>query len=141
MKKAQISLEFLLVLGFAIMLIFPATLLFMNFVSTSSNEITSIQVQNIGETFAKNSRAMYYYGDGAFIEITINFPAQIDGIEIQQNQLIIESTTNIGKSASYFNLQVEAYNNTFPQEDVSEGIKHFIIRNDNNTINISRIKK
>ncbi|MBT3408270.1 hypothetical protein HN415_06335, partial [Candidatus Woesearchaeota archaeon] len=63
MKKGQVSIETIFIVGISTILLMPAMYLFYEFLSQSSEDIISNQIDNIGNTFAENERKMYYYGN------------------------------------------------------------------------------
>lgn len=85
MKKAQVAVETLMVLGIIMLLLLPATYLFFNFINTSSQQIVNAQLNQVGKTMVSNAEMLYYYGRGASIIVEFQVPHQVTSIKIEEN--------------------------------------------------------
>lgn len=88
--KAQSSLEFLLTLGLAILLVFPAIQLFMIFTNNSAKDIVQSQIDDIGDGIIDAVETVKHFGDGAKVVLELNMPNTIENIEVfDRNSLYI----------------------------------------------------
>ena len=126
-KKAQAAIEFLFVVGFAMLLLIPSLALFGRFVQESSYTVTTSQANKIGNYMLSTAKTVYHGTNGTVIVIEVNFPEGITEVEIPeetQNQIIF--TMDIGGAETeqvyYSDIPI---NGTFNSADVTEGIKKF----------------
>ncbi len=84
-RKAQVAVETLMVLGIIMLLLLPATYLFFNFINTSSQQILNAQLNQVGKTIIGNAEMLYYYGRGASILVEFHVPHQVISIKIEEN--------------------------------------------------------
>lgn len=85
-KKGQTSVEFLAVVGIAMLMIVPATALFMSHTRTSTDQIISEQMNNIGNRIMGKAEEMYIAGQDSWATITVNFPEALTETEISGNR-------------------------------------------------------
>jgi hypothetical protein len=125
MKKGQVSIETIFIVGISTILLMPAMYLFYEFLSQSSEDIISNQIDNIGNTFAENARKMYYYGNNAKINVDFSFPDKIYNMSIEQNSyLIINVNTQNGIKEFMFPLKINA-TGTFNESHFHQGYQSF----------------
>lgn len=125
MKKSQVSVETLFIVGISTILLIPASYLFYEFLSKSSEEIISNQIDHIGNRFVENSRKMYYYGNNAKIQIDFIFPDKIHNMSIEQNNLlIIEVNTQYGIKEFTYPLKINV-TGTFNESHYGKGHQSF----------------
>ena len=73
-RKAQAAIEFLFVVGFAMLLLIPSLALFGRFVQESSYTVTTSQVNKIGNYMLSTAKTVYHGTNGTVIVIEVNFP-------------------------------------------------------------------
>jgi hypothetical protein len=125
MKNGQVSLETIFVVGISTILLIPATYLFYEFLSQSSEDIISNQIDNIGNTFSENARKMYYYGNNAKIKVDFSFPDKIENMSIERNSyLIINVNTQNGLKEFIYPFKVNT-SGTFNESHFHQGHQSF----------------
>lgn len=139
MKKGQAALEFLFVIGFAMLLLLPSLGLFALFVQESSSTVTANQVANIANRFLTTTTQIAASGKGATLVIEVVFPEGVESLVIQNNELIF--STDIGGVATthafFSSIPIEG---TFTASDVSSGNKKFSFTlEENGVVLISRV--
>ncbi len=124
-KKAQAAIEFLFVVGFAMMLLIPSLALFGRFVQETSYTVTTSQVNKIGNYMVSTAKTVYHGTNGTVIVIEVNFPEGVTSLKIPketQDQLVF--TIDIGGAQTeqvyYTDIPI---NGTFSSTDVTEGVK------------------
>lgn len=123
--KAQAAVEFLFVMGFAMMLLIPSLALFGRFVQESSYTVTTSQVNKIGNYMLATAKTVYHGTNGTVVVIEVNFPEGITEVEIPEethDQIIF--TMNVGGAETqqvyYSDIPI---NGTFNSMDITEGVK------------------
>ncbi|MEK6867400.1 MAG: hypothetical protein AABX98_01120 [Nanoarchaeota archaeon] len=127
MQKGQAAIEFLFVVGFAMMLIIPSLALFGMFVQETSDTVTRGQVNKIGNYMMNTATQAYHGTNGTIIVIEVNFPKGVTNLTVPtENELVFtfeEGTTGVaGEAVFYSDIPL---NGTFTDNDVNEGIKKF----------------
>ncbi len=124
-KKAQAAIEFLFVVGFAMMLLIPSLALFGRFVQESSYTVTTSQANKIGNYMLSTAKTVYHGTNGTVVVIEVNFPEGITNVEIPEethDQIIF--TMDIGGAQTqqvyYSDIPI---NGTFNSTDITEGVK------------------
>ncbi len=127
MQKAQAAIEFLFVVGFAMMLIIPSLALFGMFVQETSDTVTRSQVNKIGNYMLDTATQVYHGTNGTIIVIEVNFPEGVKNLTVPtQNELVFtfeDGATGVAGEAVFYS--GVPLNGTFAADDVNEGIKKF----------------
>ena len=99
MKKAQSSLEFLMILGIALVFTIVLGGIFFSFSNSSHKTLNSEQVNRIGNDLMRSIDEMYFRGPGNKIQYKANFPGDIVNFTIHyfQNSSLNYSYLNISK--------------------------------------------
>jgi hypothetical protein len=103
MKKAQISVEYLIVLGITMVLLIGASYIFFQYSKSSSEKILKSEVNNIGNKIMTTAESVYSLGEGSMIRLELNFPDQISNVYIVGNsELVIRAEFSTGNTESVF---------------------------------------
>ena len=127
MQKGQAAIEFLFVVGFAMMLIIPSLALFGMFVQETSDTVTRGQVNKIGNYMVNTATQAYHGTNGTIIVIEVNFPEGVTNLTVPtETELVFtfeDGTTGAaGEAVFYSDVPL---NGTFTADDVNEGTKKF----------------
>lgn len=140
-KKSQAAIEFLFVVGFAMLLLLPSLALFGRFVSETSDTVTTSQVNKIGHYFLSTATQAYHGTNGTVIVIEVNFPDGVKNMTIpSEDELVFIVETGAGESEMVFYSDVPI-NGTFHETDYSKGIKRLKFSTIDATVQIERITK
>ncbi len=122
--KAQASIEFLFVVGFAMLLIIPSLSLFGMFVQETSDTVTQSQINKIGNYMINTATQTYHGTNGTVIVIEVNFPEGVSGLEVMNgNELVFTFADELsGQAVFYSDILL---NGTFTEDDINKGIKKF----------------
>ena len=123
-KKAQASIEFLFVIGFAMLLIIPSLALFGRFVQETTYTATTAQTHKIGNQMLTTAKQVYHGTNGSIIVMEFNFPDGLTGMTIQEDTLNFSAEV-AGKKTEmvyYSDIPIEG---TFEEEDWTKGRKKF----------------
>ncbi len=97
-KKAQSSLEFLMILGVALTIILILAGIFVSYSNGAKKNLDQQQLRNIGDEIISNSERVYFLGTGNRVTQKSNFP---DGIV---NFTIVHMNISNGTGYNQFDL-------------------------------------
>ncbi len=80
--KAQIAMEYILILALALMIILPAVYLFRNYAYESNENLVQSRLYEIGNLIVGKARKLYYYGPPSKTTINFEMPPQVDNMFI-----------------------------------------------------------
>ena len=132
-KRAQISIEYMIVVGFTTLVLASLISLAYFYSSETKNEININQIDKAARKIIDKSTTVYYAGSPAKTTLDITFPAGIKSITINPNELI-------------FIVEVHGIDNTLAytskatiQGAISEsaGLKHIVIEAKDGYVQIS----
>ncbi len=114
--KAQISTEYLIIVGIAIVAILPAGYFFYNYSSTSNDQTIRGQVETIGNEILVNSESVYGLAEGSLVSLDIKYPDTMKDIYIlDHKELIITYELSTGVTESVFFSDIDLTGNiTYP---------------------------
>ena len=103
MRKAQVSLEYLLIVGLAFAVLIPTSYFFYTY-SQSSNEATiRSQINKVGNNFLTTAESSYGLAEGSILTAEATYPRNVKDIYIlNKNELIIKYDTGSGVSEAVF---------------------------------------
>ncbi len=142
-KKAQAAVEFLFVVGFAMILILPSLALFGKFVEETAYTATTSQVNQIGNYILSTAVQTYQGTNGTVLVIELNFPDGIENMSINNNHELVFNI-NIGGAESeqvyYSEIPIRG---EFEQEDFSKGLRKykFTAVDSGSVVQIEKIEK
>jgi uncharacterized protein (UPF0333 family) len=113
MKKGQSSAEYIFVVSLALILIVPATFLFMNYSTKSTDTIASSEINRMGNQILNKVKEMYVVGENSWATLEMNLPENVHSIEIIDNEeLVINYTMSSGYSEAVFFTDINITNET-----------------------------
>ncbi|MFH1770225.1 MAG: hypothetical protein ABH828_01575 [archaeon] len=92
-KKGQVSMEFLLVTGFAFLLLIPILILFLTQTQDINEDVTAAQVNKLGEELVGSVNNVYYLGEPTKKTINAYIPKYVESITFDQNRIIFNVDT------------------------------------------------
>ena len=96
MKKAQISMEYVVIVGFVAVIVIPMLIVFYTYADRTEDEIVSNQVMKIGYSISDSAESMYYLGEPSRTKLKAYFPQNIRNITIGNNELVFYVNTKEG---------------------------------------------
>lgn len=101
--RAQISTEYLIILGIAIAAIIPAGYFFYQYSSISNDQTIRGQIETIGNEILVNAESMYGLADGSLVSLDVRFPETIqDVVILNRDELVIKYELSTGYTESVF---------------------------------------
>lgn len=111
-KRSQISVEYMILIGFVIIMLCASMYVAIKFSSSSLEEVFKERLEEIGNIIAQNAREVYYLGLYSKVVVTVAFPEGVENMSTlqigdppdQENYLIFEYRTNDGSLAKMYTL-------------------------------------
>lgn len=101
-RRAQVSLEFLMIVGLAMVLMISSSYLVYDFTQSETDQGAMQQVASIGYRLIDQAANMYVYGSGSFITLQASLPQAIQDIYIAENSTVVfELATGQGIAPVY----------------------------------------
>lgn len=102
-KKGQGSVEYLSVVGIALMLLIPATMLFTNYTRSANEEVLANQLNMIGQRIMNKAEEMYVIGTNSWSTIETTFPDSFESATFYNgSDLVFRYATGSGYSDVVF---------------------------------------
>ena len=76
-KEAQISVEYMIIIGFVTVITIPLIIIYYTFTQESSDEIASTQIIQIAKKIVDASESVYYLGEPSQTTLRINMPDNV----------------------------------------------------------------
>ena len=105
--KSQVSVEYMLVMGFAALMTVPLLLIYYTYSSDSSESVATSQALQIARRIVDASESVYYLGSPSQTTLKLNFPDRISSINLSNKELVFKIKTKNGVTDV---LQVSAVN-------------------------------
>ncbi|MFC1697662.1 hypothetical protein ACFL1H_04990 [Nanoarchaeota archaeon] len=80
--KGQVSFEYLMVVGFAFLLIIPAIAIFFSASTAATEQVNYGRLEQIGNLIMTESDRIYYAGGNSKVTLEFNMPDQVNDVEI-----------------------------------------------------------
>jgi|FLOH01.1.fsa_nt_gi uncharacterized protein (UPF0333 family) len=93
MKRGQVSLEFLMIMMFAFLLLIPVIILFMVETNDINEDVTSAQIHKLADELQDGANNVYYLGYPTKKTLNIYIPKYIDSITFQNNYILFNMST------------------------------------------------
>ncbi len=95
-KKAQVSIEYLLITAFAFMFTVPVIALFYSQSHQINEDITAAQTDRIAEEIVNSVNEVYYMGEPSKKTVTVYMPSSVQSVTLRDNKLIMNVSSSAG---------------------------------------------
>ena len=132
-SRAQISVEYLILIGFIITVVIVLSGAGLVYSANIKDQIRIKQIQTAANKIIHASEEVFYAGEPSKIPITIYLPSGINNITIEERSLIFNFETNTGTNTISFESAV-------PLTGIvqkSEGLKKIQVVAQSNDVNLS----
>ena len=92
-SKAQVSVEYMLVMGFAALMTVPLLLIYYAYSANSSDTVTTGQAMQIARKIVDASESVYYLGKPSQTTLKLNFPDKIQSISLSNKEAVFKVKT------------------------------------------------
>lgn len=126
-KKAQTSMEFLILMGFLTFVIVGIVGVGFYYSSTINDRIKSSQVANFGNKIASSSELVFYSGEPSKSTISAYLPDGVVDIQIIENSIVISHHLSSGVNKISFQSDIPMEENLSAKLSIFSGIKKIVI--------------
>ena len=97
-KKAQVSIEYMLIIGFVTIITIPLIIIYHSFIQDSNDEISSTQINQVAKKVVDAAESVYYLGEPSQTTLKVNIPSQIILANLSNNELVLKIRTTSGSA-------------------------------------------
>ena len=94
--KTQVSVEYLLIMGFATLMTIPLLLIYYIYTSDSSDSVATSQALQIARKIVDSSESVYYLGKPSQTTLKVNFPDKIHSTNLSSREVVFKIKTTNG---------------------------------------------
>ena len=105
--KSQVSVEYMLVMGFAALITIPLLIIYYTYSSDSTDSVASSQALQIARKIVDASESVYYLGKPSQTTLKVNFPDRIQSTNLSNREVVFKIKTQYGIGET---VQVSAVN-------------------------------
>ncbi len=95
-SKAQVAMEYIIIVGFVVVITIPLVLLFYDYSGSSNMQINTNQINGVGKKIMDSAESVYYLGVPSKITLKANFPQSVSSVDIANNELVFKMSTPTG---------------------------------------------
>ena len=94
--NAQVSVEYMFIMGFAALMTIPLLLIYHTYTSDSSDTVATSQALQIARKIVDASESVYYLGKPSQTTLKLNFPDSIYSINLSSREVLFKVNTKSG---------------------------------------------
>jgi len=94
--KSQVSVEYMLIMGFTALMTLPLLLIYYTYSSESGDTVATSQALQIARRIVDASESVYYLGKPSQTTLKLNFPDNIKKFRLENYELVINVSTKTG---------------------------------------------
>ena len=96
--KSQVSIEYLMIMGFVVVMTIPLLVLYYTYTTNSRDEIITSQVNQIATRIVDATESVYFLGEPSQTTIRVYIPNQIKGASLDNKEILFNVSTRTGVS-------------------------------------------
>ena len=98
-KEAQISVEYMFLIGFVTVIAIPLIVIYHSFTQQSGEEITSSQINQVAKNIVDTAESVYYLGEPSQTSLKVNIPDNVVLADLSAGyEIVFKVRTNSGRS-------------------------------------------
>lgn len=134
MKRGQISLEYIIVVGFVMFAVIILLGISFFYAASVQDQIKLNQLSTFAEKIIHSAESIYYAGEPSKVTITAFLPKGMQNFDVNSNSLVFTIATSSGQT-------IIAYESAVPISDFSltlnEGVKRITITAGDDIVNVA----
>ncbi|HEY9701459.1 MAG TPA: class III signal peptide-containing protein, partial [Allocoleopsis sp.] len=96
-NKAQVSVEYLIIIGVSLAVLIPGTYFFYEYSKSSNEGAIRSQINQIGSSIISNAESVYGLGEGSLVTTEVRYPKNIRDVYIlDDSELVIKYELSSG---------------------------------------------
>lgn len=136
-KKAQVGMEYLIIVGFITFIIMSMLVMSYYYVSSSKKRINENQIEVFGNKIIDSAESIFYEGQPSQITITIYVPDNVKEISVKENAIFINSSSTAGVSKRAFIPNVKLDSSS--EIPATEGTHNLLIKAESDRVFIENV--
>lgn len=134
MSKGQVSVEYLMIIGFVTVISVPFLLIYYDYISKSQDEINTQQINNIANKVVDVAESVYFLGEPSQTTIRVFVPSNVkDASILNEKEVQYRVSTTAGLTEI---VQVSSVNLT-GSLPITEGIHVITVKAEGSKVSIS----
>lgn len=133
--KAQISLEYMIIIGFALIITLPLLVIFFSNSSELTENVNTHQAKKIVREVVSAAEKVYYLGEPSQAVVRINMPGGVEDVIIRNKEFLLKVQFRTSITDIY---EVSSVNLTGSISSTS-GIKNILVQAHEDFVNITEI--
>lgn len=94
--KSQVSVEYMLVMGFAALMTVPLLLIYYTYSSDTNDSVAASQSLQISRKIVDSAESVYYLGKPSQTTLKLNFPDRIQSVNLTNREIVFKIKTKQG---------------------------------------------
>jgi len=131
--KAQVSMEFLMVVGVTFLLTIPLVILFLKESQSAGELVTTSQAAQIARRIVNSAESVHAFGEPATTVLRVYMPPGVNSTVIQGNELVLV----VSSSGNFVSIEEPTSMNLSGSISVHPGIHNIRVTAIGNYVNIS----
>lgn len=132
-STAQVSVEYMMIMGFAALMAVPLLIIYYSYTSDSSDSVAVSQALQIARKIVDTSETVYYLGKPSQTTLKLNFPEKIQSTNLSSKEVVFKIKTKSGVTDV---VQVSSVNIT-GSLPTSQGIHILTIKAEDNYVQVT----
>ena len=96
-KEAQVSVEYMMIIGFATIITIPLIIIYYTFTQESGDEINSVQILQIAKKIVDAAESVYYLGEPSQTTLRVNIPNNVILANLSNYEVVFRLKTKSGE--------------------------------------------
>jgi hypothetical protein len=97
-KNSQVSIEYMMIIGFVTIIIVPLLVIYHSFTQESSDEINSAQIDQLAKEVVDAAESVFYLGEPSQTTLKVNVPSGIVLASLSGNEMVFKIKTKAGNA-------------------------------------------
>ncbi|MBS3105718.1 hypothetical protein J4234_05665 [Candidatus Woesearchaeota archaeon] len=94
--KSQVSVEYMLIMGFATLMTIPLLIIYYTYTADSRDSVATSQALQIARKIVDSSESVYYIGKPSQTTLKFNFPDSIHSTNLSSREVVFKIKTRSG---------------------------------------------
>lgn len=134
MSKAQVSVEYVIIMGFVAVISIPLIIIYYDYTAASNDEIISRQIYQVAQKIVDAAESVYYLGEPSQTTLKVHIPNQIVQATIEQEkEIVFKMRTKAGITDI---VQVSSVNIT-GSLPITQGIHYITVKAEEGKVSLS----
>ena len=117
-SKAQVSVEFLMITGFVLVILIPLSVIYYEHLNTMTSEVKGTQLSQLAKDITSKAEEVYYLGPPSKVTINAYIPSGVEEADIYPHEINFKLRTSAGLNDIFSTSKVNLTGSINPSEGV-----------------------